>query len=368
MKAIKTERLISPGLHIVSLQRSFGLEYFITATSIPDEPSWKMFERAAEYVCAHNAAIISQDVFGLSDGHTGKQSRRTASGLEKNWPVTWIENRNSSNLSGTFIWAVSGTDVTAIHLHNRVVGNIVEDEFVRFIRLGDLTALKTKLTPQYEAWEVLEQMDAALRTAKVDFSDVIRTWFYNRDITAWYKDFNQARDEFFQKKNVFGRLVPASTAVGTNNGTDSAVIGGTLAVQGKSEEVKTIAVTSPLQGPALEYGSSFSRAVELILPDHRRLFISGTASIDSSGQTVHINDTPAQVKYTMEVMKAILKSTSMDFSNVTRSIGYFKHAEDGKLLDEYCRTNKLPQFPVIITENDICRDDLLFEIEVDAIK
>ena len=104
------------------------------------------------------------------------------------------------------------------------------------------------------------------------------------------------------------------------------------------------------------------------MPDHRRLYISGTASIDSNGQTVHRNDTPAQVKYTMEVIKAILKSRSTDFSNVTRSIGYFKHAEDGKLLGEYCRANKLPQFPVIVTENDICRDDLLFEIEVDAIK
>lgn len=362
---IKIEKLICPGLHVVSMQKAVSTEYFVTATSLPDEPSWKMFERAAEYITAHNAVIISQDVFGLSDDLTDKKQKHL---LDKNWPVTWIKNHNDSNLSGTSIWAVTGKDVTPLLSHNHVVGNSVEDEFVRFIRLGDLTAVKTKPTLQNEAWEVLEQMDAALKSAKVDFSNVIRTWFYNRDITAWYKDFNQARDKYFKKKNIFNGLVPASTAVGTNHGTDSAVVGGILAVKGKSKEVKTIALNSPMQGPALEYGSSFSRAVELVLPDHRRLYISGTASIDSSGQTVHINDAPTQVKYTMEVTEAILKSRSMDFSNITRAIGYFKHAEDGKLLDEYCRTNKLPQFPVIITENDICRDNLLFEIEVDAIK
>lgn len=70
----------------------------------------------------------------------------------------------------------------------------------------------------------------------------------------------------------------------------------------------------------------------------------------------------------MEVTGAILKSRSMDFLNVTRSFAYFKHVEDGKLLEEYCRAKKLPEFPVIISDNDICRDNLLFEIEVDAIK
>jgi hypothetical protein len=69
----------------------------------------------------------------------------------------------------------------------------------------------------------------------------------------------------------------------------------------------------------------------------------------------------------MEVTGAILKSREMNWSDITRAIAYFKHAEDAMLLQEYCRTYKLPPFPVIVTRSDICRDDLLFEIEVDAI-
>jgi hypothetical protein len=69
----------------------------------------------------------------------------------------------------------------------------------------------------------------------------------------------------------------------------------------------------------------------------------------------------------MEVTDAILKSRKMDWSDITRAIAYFKNAEDVMLLNEYCRMNQLTPFPVIITKRDICRDDLLFEIEVDAI-
>ena len=67
------------------------------------------------------------------------------------------------------------------------------------------------------------------------------------------------------------------------------------------------AVPSPLQCPALDYGSSFSRAVELVAGDHRRLFVSGTASISPEGHTLHVGDVDAQVARTMEVVEAMLE-------------------------------------------------------------
>jgi enamine deaminase RidA (YjgF/YER057c/UK114 family) len=123
-----------------------------------------------------------------------------------------------------------------------------------------------------------------------------------------------------------------------------------------------------LQSSARDYGSSFSRAVEVAMPDHRRLYVSGTASIDKEGRTVFLDDTRAQVRLTMEVVQAILQSRGMDWADVTRSLAYFKRAEDAPLLGTYCRDNTLAPFPVIVAENDVCRDDLLFEIEVDAVQ
>jgi hypothetical protein len=46
-------------------------------------------------------------------------------------------------------------------------------------------------------------------------------------------------------------------------------VSGLLAVKTKSKGVRAFEVRSPLQSAAVEYGSSFSRAVEIDLPDHR---------------------------------------------------------------------------------------------------
>jgi hypothetical protein len=81
-----------------------------------------------------------------------------------------------------------------------------------------------------------------------------------------------------------------------------------------------------------------------------------------------VGDLRKQVALTMDVVAAILESRRMGWGDVTRMIGYFKHGEDASEFDRYCRDHKLPKIPVIIAKNDICRDDLLFEIEADAAK
>jgi hypothetical protein len=57
----------------------------------------------------------------------------------------------------------------------------------------------------------------------------------------------------------------------------------------------------------------------------------------------------------------------MDWKDVSRAIAYFKNMEDAPLLDLYCKKNNLPALPIAIAHGDICRDDLLFEIEADAV-
>jgi len=69
----------------------------------------------------------------------------------------------------------------------------------------------------------------------------------------------------------------------------------------------------------------------------------------------------------MRVVEAILKSKGMDFNNLTRSIAYFKNLNQSSALDKWLLKNKVDPFPTVITQSDVCRDDLLFEIEADAI-
>jgi enamine deaminase RidA (YjgF/YER057c/UK114 family) len=162
-------------------------------------------------------------------------------------------------------------------------------------------------------------------------------------------------------------MVPASTGVAGRNAIGAALLSGLIAIKSEDEGVRAFEVPSPLQSPALQYGSSFSRAVELELPDLRRLYISGTASIDETGKTVYIGDPAGQVRQTMEVVQAILQSREMDWGDVTRALVYFKRAADAPLFEKYRQESGVPAFPAVTVENDICRDDLLFEIEVDAV-
>jgi hypothetical protein len=68
----------------------------------------------------------------------------------------------------------------------------------------------------------------------------------------------------------------------------------------------------------------------------------------------------------MEVVGAILQSRGMNFSDIKRAIAYFQHPLFKPYFDSWCASRDLRRLPFIAVNCDICRDDLLFEIEVDA--
>jgi enamine deaminase RidA (YjgF/YER057c/UK114 family) len=139
-----------------------------------------------------------------------------------------------------------------------------------------------------------------------------------------------------------------------------------LAVAPKSPDIKVFPVASPLQCPAIDYGSSFSRAVEVDQPGQRRLYVSGTASIAPGGATAYVDDLRGQIDLTMNVVEAILASRTMSWKNVTRGVAYLKQITYTKPFGEYLSQRGLEFLPFTLVHADICRDDLLFEIELDA--
>jgi enamine deaminase RidA (YjgF/YER057c/UK114 family) len=283
-------------------------------------------------------------------------------------PVAWIETSGTNGLFGMHAWVVSGPAVNRLRCDGRVVGSCFEDSSARYCRLAGLLPTDASAAQDAQTSEILNQMETVLQSAQMRFSNVIRTWFYNDSILSWYRSFNVARTRFFEEKHVFDGLLPASTGIAGRNAKAAALTAGVMAIEFKSAAATVSAVPSPLQSSATKYGSSFSRAVELTFPDHRRLYISGTASIDETGKTVFLGDTARQIGKTLEVVEAILSSRNMGWDDVSRSIVYFKHAADAPLFDEYRAAHNLPRFPAVLVESDVCREDLLFEIELDAIR
>ncbi|MCH7557879.1 MAG: hypothetical protein IIB56_10540 [Planctomycetes bacterium] len=358
----------SQGLSLITLKRPSVTEYFITVVPTPGRHETAMFAEVADILRRNDAQIISQDIFTSLDGDrsTMQTIRDTIGPLQ--WPITCIDSASASSFAGTQIWAVSGIDVQRLMLYGTVVGSLWEDNYAKYCRLGGLSSRDTSSSREAQAHEIFDQMETALASGGMELSNILRTWFYLDDILAWYGDFNKVRDGFYSDKGIFNGLVPASTGIGGSNITGSAVMGGLVAVEPKNSNIQTKAVASPLQCPALDYGSSFSRAVELTSPCHRRLFVSGTASIAPEGHTVHLDDVDAQVAKTMEVVYAILKSRGMDWSDVVKATAYVKEADDIPAYHKYCTVNKLPPMPIVVANSTVCREDLLFEVEVDAIK
>jgi len=196
---------------------------------------------------------------------------------------------------------------------------------------------------------------------------VVRTWFFLDDLLSWYGAFNEARTRVYAQTKFRSGFLPASTGVAGRNPADAALTVGAWAMQPLNSHSRVEEVFSPLQCPAPAYGSSFSRAVEVNSAGLRRLLISGTASIDPNGHTAHAGDVRSQIGLSMQAVEAILESRRMSFADVTRATAYFKLPAVAPAFADWCGRRELRKLPVISAGCAICRPELLFEIEVDAV-
>ena len=118
------------------------------------------------------------------------------------------------------------------------------------------------------------------------------------------------------------------------------------------------------QKSAFEYGSAFSRASRTPTPAGDTVFVSGTASIDKAGATTNIDDPENQIKDTIENVRAVLRDMRVSDDDVVHILAYCKTPEIESVFhtikDKY-------DWPWIVPICDICRDDLLFEIEATAV-
>jgi len=364
------KKTLTDDFEVVIVAKAHLKKYYLNANLQTTDDPCILFEKVAKFLKEENAQITTQDFFGNCSSYTRYLSCLKQVFGEIIWPVTWIEGYGSEHdgMTGTQLYAISGVAVEPIKIDDQIVGNLFETADAQICCLGNVLPDDVTLSNAEQTAMVFNKINSSLKLAGMDFSNVVRTWLYIDKILDWYDDFNVVRTKFFNENNVFKGLVPASTGVGVANPANAALVAEVLAIKKTNGNVKIAPVISPLQCPALDYKSSFSRAVEVKFSDHRRLYVSGTASIDADGHTVHIGDVEKQIARTMEVVAAILESRQMDWNDITRSIAYFPDLSNKDLLGKYCTEMSIPHMPIAIAKGDICRRDLLFEIEVDAVK
>jgi enamine deaminase RidA (YjgF/YER057c/UK114 family) len=250
-----------------------------------------------KYVQAKNNQVLMRYVFGNSRFIENKElkivnDRSTASLIQKGIPADQF-------LEGEREYSVPGCSCKPVFLNNVLVGRCFEDEHAKYCFLGNIYPEDKHLSPSKQTNQTLENIKLALKTIGMDFRDVARTWFYLDKLYDWYSEFNNIRTSIFIKNGIFDSVIPASTGIGTANTHGTYLVSNVLAVKPKNPNVQIVAVPSPLQCEATNYQSSFSRAIEISLPTHRQLYISGTASIDNNGSSLHHENVYKQIDLTI---------------------------------------------------------------------
>jgi enamine deaminase RidA (YjgF/YER057c/UK114 family) len=148
-----------------------------------------------------------------------------------------------------------------------------------------------------------------------------------------------------------------------------------LAQVGGVTQVKRSAITNlSVLNEAYDYQrpSSFSRGLRIDLNGLVILLISGTASIDEHGETVHVGDFRAQLRRTYENITGLLAAEGATWRDIVRTTCYLRDIErDYPAFNEertaFFAEQGLDPLPASTgIQAILCRPELLVEIEAIA--
>jgi enamine deaminase RidA (YjgF/YER057c/UK114 family) len=256
------------------------------------------------------------------------------------------------------------------------------------------SAPQTQSTGVYQdATRAFQQIRELLAGVGVRFDQVIRTWLYLGGITESegpvqrYQELNRARADFFRDIRFLdgrsppgrpGPVFPASTGIGTDG---RALMVSTIALATDRDDILAVPLENPRQTSAYDYSAryspkspQFSRAMALSCGTYATIFISGTASITNS-ETRHVGDAAGQTGETLDNIAALISEqnlcrhglpglgTTLDSLALVRV--YIKRQADYAATRAVCE-KRLGEVPTIYALADVCRPDLLVEIEAIA--
>lgn len=240
--------------------------------------------------------------------------------------------------------------------------------------------------------DAFKRMNTILKYENMTAAHIFRQWNYiegiiqtkdeNGILSQNYQDFNDIRAQYYNKVD-FKNGYPAATGIGTKTGGLNISF---YAYSGPGS-IKIQSVVNPLQTEAFDYSEKvlvggklqddyckaapkFDRAKYLGVNNEEYIFISGTAAIRGE-ETLAINNAKEQTDITIQNMLELLKHDNLQNSE-KESISnkfkllyikvYVKVLEDKKDIEEVCN-HYFPKIPKAYVIADVCRENLLVEIE-----
>ena len=130
---------------------------------------------------------------------------------------------------------------------------------------------------------------------------------------------------------------------------------------------KVTQLTNRSQLDAFRYGAAFSRGT-LIKGSAGSLFqLSGTAAIDERGKSLFIGDIRGQITCTLNKVEALMAQVGAGLRDICAATVFVKRPEYVTIFHEITAERRLADLPAVYVVADICRDELLFEIDAEAV-
>jgi hypothetical protein len=202
-------------------------------------------------------------------------------------------------------------------------------------------------------------------------------WNYFADINGVdqglerYRQFCIGRFNAFEQQGIAETQFPSACALGHQ--------GGDLLIYALASKTPVRHFENPRQASAYHYPTqygprspSFARASLLELPDQpAKIFVSGTASVVGH-VTQHPDDLHLQIQVTLTNLDALLTHISSEYAADNNGAVpqlspeilkvYVRHPSDLAAIQQQI-THAYPSVPAVYVAADICRSDLLLEVD-----
>jgi len=302
-------------------------------------------------------------------------------GLDAEVPVTWIEGipLGGSDFVGLQIWGVAshGGETCVRTVENPVTGRgrVWMGRGFEMLHLpavrGTLPSGKLPPGATAQAKQMFSNVELGLKAHGMAYTDVARTWIYVSRLLEWYGELNRVRNAIYTPAGLGARdgvAFPASTGIQCRSGDEECIVDVLALKRTPASSVKAEPIRcSPRQDQSFNYGSAFSRGMNFNIEGKKTVHISGTASINTAGASTNVGNAEYQSLETLMSIAAILEEQGGGLEDITSATLFCKDQAAYEAWNRVTRLLQVPDFPKICVLADVCRDDLLVEMEAVAV-
>lgn len=195
-------------------------------------------------------------------------------------------------------------------------------------------------------------------------ANCVRTWLYMKDVDVFYRGMVNSRRELFVEHGLTENThYIASTGIqGCCEHQFDLVAMDAYSILGLKPSQTSYLNDFERLCATKDYNVTFERGTRIAYADRAHHFISGTASIDKYGNTVHLGDVMAQLDLALINVDALLRSGDARIEDMMYLIVYLRDASDQARVRRALE-DRLPGLPLVVVEGAVCRPEWLIEVE-----